>query len=53
MYLSNSTGVHGIPKIVRMTRGLSSFITVRACLRRREAMFVGVYDGERGSAHVR
>lgn len=52
-YLSKSTGVNGIPKIVRITRGLSSFLRVRACLRQREALFGGGYDGKRWSARVR
>lgn len=42
-----------ISKLVRMTRVLSGFITIRACLRRRETLFSGVYGGARGSSHVR
>lgn len=52
-YLSKSTGVNGIPKLVRITRGLSSFLRVIACLRQREALFGGGYGGKRWSAHVR
>lgn len=42
-----------ISKLVRMTRVLSGFITIRACLRRRETLFSGVYGGARGSSYVR
>lgn len=34
----------GAPKLVRITRGFSSFFMARAW----EALFGGVYDGERG-----